>query len=62
MGSHLYLIRDVWLLIVTQKCNARVGLWGEDVDEGVGVPVQRHRGGGSEELPIEGGEDADVVV
>ena len=55
-------VRDVGLLVGAEHGDGGVGLRGEDVDHRVRVPVQRHRRARLEELPVDRGEDAHVVV
>ena len=45
-----------------QHGNGAVSLRGQHVDEGIGVLVQRNRGRRLQQLAIEGGEDAHVVI
>ena len=45
-----------------QHGDGAVGLRGQHVHKGIGVLVQRNRGRGLQQLAIEGGEDAHVVI
>lgn len=56
------MVRHVGALLVGEHGDGGVGLGGQDVYERVGVAVQRDGGAGLEELAVESGEDADVVV
>jgi len=42
--------------------DAAVGLGRQDVHQGVAVLVERHRGVGLQQLPVDGAQDADIVV
>ena len=39
-----------------------IGFRREDVDQGIGVPVEGDGGGGFKEFTIDGGEDSDDIV
>jgi hypothetical protein len=55
-------VRHIRLLVRADDGDRRVRFGREDVDEGVGVPVERDGGRGLEELAVERAEDADDVV
>lgn len=44
------------------QLDRRVALRGEDLHNAVAVPVQRHRGVGFQDLPVQGAQDAHEVV
>ena len=55
-------VRHVGLLIGPQHGDGGVGLGREDVDEGVGVFVQRDRRRRLQQLAVQRAQDADVVI
>ena len=54
-------MRHVRLLPHLHHLDGRVGLGGQDVDDGVGVAVEGDGGVGLEEVAVEGAQDADAV-
>lgn len=52
----------VGFLVLAKHGDAGVSLWGEDVDEGVGVAVEGNGGGGLEKFAVQRGKDADDIV
>ena len=56
------LVSDIWPLGLREQRDGGVGLWRENVHEGVGVAVQRNGGTGLEQLAVEGGQDAHIVI
>ena len=61
-GTGAHAVSDIGLLCVAEQRDGGVGLWGQDVHQGVGVAVQGHAGAGLQELPVQGRQDPDVVV
>ena len=61
-GNETDIISDVRLLGLAEERDAGVGLRWKNVDEGVGVAVERDGSGGLEKLAVDGAEDSDVVV
>lgn len=55
-------VRNIGLLMCAKHGNRRVGFWGENVNEGVGVTVESDRGRGLQLLAVECGENTDDVV
>lgn len=55
-------VLNVRLLIGLKHANGRVGLWREDIDEGVAVLVEGDARRGLQELAVDGREDTDVIV
>lgn len=55
-------VRDVGPFVGGHEGDGRVGFRGQHVDERVGVAVQGDGGGRAQQLAVDGGQDADLVV
>ena len=55
-------IADIRFLISSQHGDGTVSFRRQHIHQGVTVLVERHAGAGLEQLSVQGGEDADVVV
>ena len=56
------LICDVRFLLLPKHGDGRVGLWREDVHDGVRVSVHRDRAGGLEKLAVQGRQNPNDIV
>lgn len=55
-------VRDVGAFVGGHEGDGGIGFGGQHVDQGVGVAVQGDRGGRAQQLAVDGGQDADLVV
>lgn len=61
-ANNTYIIGDIRLLRLAEERDARIGFRGQHIDQGVGVTVQRNRGGRLQKLAIDCAENTDVVI